>query len=140
MIIAYGVTIGICYLIIAGNFPYFEMFFIVGLMVSITPWTTSNLLLITAMIITLANHFLNVTILTYPAIIICYLSTLIFNEEYKVKIIFILVLVLELAYGFALLPGLYNSFPDANKTTFYYVFPIFMFLLRMMVALLYWMI
>ena len=109
-------------------------------MVSITPWTTSNLLLITAMIITLANHFLSVTILTYPAIIICYLSTLIFNEEYKVKIIFILVLVLELVYGFALLPGLYNSFPDENKTTFYYIFPIFMFLLRTMVGLLYWMI
>ena len=70
------------------------MFFILGLMASITPWTTSNLLLVTAMIITLSNHFLNVTILTYPAIIICYLSTLIFNEEYKVKIIFILVLVL----------------------------------------------
>ena len=109
-------------------------------MVSITPWSFSNLLLLTGMIITICNNYLNITILTYPAIIICYLSTLIFNEEYKVKLIFILVFVLELAYGFALFPGLYNSFPDENKQAFYYVFPIFMFVLRTMVSLLYWMI
>ena len=138
--IAYGVTIGICYLISVGNFPYFELFFILGLMVSISPWSNSNLLMVCAMIITICNHYLNVRILTYPSIIICYLSTMIFNEEYKIKIIFILVLVIEMAYGFAFLPGLYNSFAENNKSAFYYVFPIFMFILRMMVSLLYWMI
>ena len=109
-------------------------------MVSISPWSHSNLLMICAMIITISNHYLNVRILTYPSIIICYLSTMIFNEEYKIKIIFILVLVIEMAYGFAFLPGLYNSFAADNKGAFYYVFPIFMFILRMMVSLLYWMI
>ena len=138
--IAYGVTIGICYLISVGNFPYFELFFILGLMVSISPWSNSNLLMVCAMIITICNHYLNVRILTYPSIIICYLSTMIFNEEYNIKIIFILVLVIEMTYGFAFLPGLYSSFAENNKSAFYYVFPIFMFILRMMVSLLYWMI
>ena len=48
-------------------------------MFSITPWSFSTLLLGSAMIIAICNHYLNVTILTYPSIIICYLATMIFN-------------------------------------------------------------
>lgn len=50
---------------------------------------------------------------------------------------FIFVLALVFAFGFALIPGIYDSFADDNKFSFYYVFPILMFLLRTIISSFY---
>lgn len=109
-------------------------------MISISPWSSTNLLMLTAIIITICNKYLTIGVLTYPSIMIIYFAVMILNEEYKVKIIFILALVLQLAFGFALIPGVYVSFTDDNQDSFFYVFPILMLVLRTMIQLLYWMI
>jgi hypothetical protein len=96
--------------------------------------------MLTAIIITICNKYLTIGVLTYPSIMIIYFAVMILNEEYKVKIIFILALVLQLAFGFALIPGVYVSFTDDNRDSFFYVFPILMLVLRTMIQLLYWMI
>ena len=103
-------------------------------MISVSPWTLSNLLLLTAGIIVICNNYLKVAVLTYPAIIICYLSVMLFNEKNKQKIIFIFCLVCVMAWGFAFIPGLYTAFSDDTKTTFYYIFPVFMVILRLIIS------
>ena len=102
---------------------------------SITPWSFSNLIMVIAAIIVIANYFLNVSVLSYPAIIICYLSVMMFNERNKEKIMIILVFVMEVAWGFGFLPGLYSAFDSNSKQAFYYLFPLFMLIIRVLVSI-----
>jgi len=78
--IGYGLFIAILYLIRAGSFPYFEVLLVIALTLTINPWKISNLLLpFTAIPITIANHYLGLSSLTYISILICYLGTMTFN-------------------------------------------------------------
>lgn len=87
--LAYGLLISICYLIKVSSFPYFQLLLVLGLMNSISPWSITNLVMLCAGIMVICNHFLKVSVLTYPAIFICYLSVMLFNERNKTKLLFI---------------------------------------------------
>lgn len=66
IVIAYGVFIGILYLIREGSFPYFEILLILAMTLTITPWKVSNILLpMTAIPITIANEYMGLSALTY---------------------------------------------------------------------------
>lgn len=58
IVIAYGLTIGIFYLIQAGNFPYFQILLVIGLTQSITPWSYTNITMILAAVVIIANKYL----------------------------------------------------------------------------------
>ena len=45
-----------------------------------------------------------------------------------------------MAWGFGLLPGLYSEFNTDAKEAFYYLFPLFMFLVRIMVYIFFYVI
>ncbi len=60
-----------------------------------------------------------------------------FNEKHKVKIVFLLALAIQLIFGFLVLPPIYRSLSNTNRV-YYYIFPLFMFLLRNIVQFLFW--
>jgi len=124
------------YLTRLGNFPYYEIIFIIALTASIQPWKVSNLLLFSAIAITICNNYLGLSSLTYFQIIMCYISVVSFNEKHKIKILFIVVLGLILLTGFLILPQMYIGVK--KQVIYYYIFPIIMFLLRSITQLLYW--
>lgn len=105
--IAYGLTIGLMYLIKVSDFPFFLILFVFGLMQSIYPWSFTNIIVLLSCAIIIANYFLKIKVLSYPAILICYFSVLLFNEHHKRKIFFLLVLVATLIWGFIVIPSLY---------------------------------
>ena len=66
IVIGYGGFIGVLYLIKLGSFPYFELLLILALTLTINPWKISTLLLpLTTIPITLVNHYLGLSSLTY---------------------------------------------------------------------------
>jgi hypothetical protein len=124
------------YLTKVGSFPYYEIIFIIALTASIEPWKISNLLLFCAIAITICNNYMGMNSLTYFQILACYISVLSFNEKHKIKILFIVVLGIILLTGFLILPKLYLGVN--NQVLYYYIFPIFMFVLRSITQILYW--
>ena len=120
------------YLIKATNFPFFLILYIFGLMFSLYPWSRSNVLFVLICLpIIIANYFMSIQILTYPSILICYFTVLIFNEHHKQKILYIPILILTIIWGFIIIPSVYSSLLKFNNPkTFYYVFPIFMWMIR----------
>ena len=94
-------------------------------------------MLITAIPLTIINNYLGLSVLTYPQILFCYLSVMVFNERHKIKILFLLALGLQLIVAFLILPVLYQQLTNGNQL-YYYLFPLFMFLLRNMVQMIYW--
>lgn len=80
LLIGYGVFLGIIFLLRLGNFPYFEVLFIIALTLTIHPWKVSNLILpFTGIPMTIINHYLGLSSLSYLKILICYLGTMAFN-------------------------------------------------------------
>lgn len=107
-------------------------------MMSIDPWKSSSVMLLLAIPIIIANYFLNLSFFTYPAIVICYYSVMSFNEKHKSKQVFILVLVFTIVYGLIILPAIYKSLEI--KIAFFYIFPLLIFFIRLMLNYSYWMI
>ena len=95
---------------------------------SINPYYFSNGLVLTAVVIAIVNNYINMTILTYPSIIICYLAALTFNEKHKIKILFIVVLALYIVFGFVVLPAIYSSLAIDSKIAYFYIFPLLIFI------------
>ena len=138
LFVAYSVTFSILYLIQLANFPYYEMILTIAFMMSIDPWKSSSIILLLAIPIIIANYLLNLSFFTYPAIVICYYSVMSFNEKHKSKQVFILVLVLTIIYGLIVLPAIHKSLEI--KVAFFYMFPLLMFLIRLVLNYSYWMI
>lgn len=127
------------YLIKVSNFPFFVVLYVFGLMFSISPWSKTNVILpLICLPIIIANFFLGIQILTYPSILLCYFSILIFNEHYKSKLLYIPTLILTILWGFLVIPSVYTSFLNFNNSKgFYYIFPLFMFIIRTTVYIAY---
>lgn len=139
LFIAYAVTFTILYFIRLANFPYFELILIIAFTVAIQPWRSSNLLMLIAIGIVIGNYFLNLSLFTYPSIIICYYSVMVFNENYKKKQLFVLVLIFTLVFGFIVMPAIAKSLNSQGKFSIYpYIFPVLMLLLRTVVSCCYW--
>lgn len=131
LVLGYGVTIGLMYLIKVSQFPYFYLLLMFGLMNSVSPWSPSNLIMLVGCGIIIGNFFLGVQVLTFPAILVCYFAVLIFNEHHKHKLLFIVVVVGVLVWGFVVVPALFLQFSNiGNRQGFYYVFPLFIFIIR----------
>jgi hypothetical protein len=113
---------------------------IAALALSINPFYLSNGLVLAAAAIAIVNNYIGMSILTYPSILICYLATLTFNEKFKIKLLFVLALVVYILYGFVFLPALYQAFNAQSKIAYYYLFPLFMFIFRTIGKLIYWVI
>jgi hypothetical protein len=80
VLIGYGTFVGIMYLIKLGNFPYFELLFIMALTLSMHPWRISSLILpLSGIPIIIVNHYLGLSSLTYIEILICYVGVMAFN-------------------------------------------------------------
>lgn len=140
MVIGYGLLLGILYLAKVLSFPYFEVVLILSLMLTIKPWRTSSLLFLASAIpITVINHYNGMSTLTYIQILVCYLSILTFNQKHKAKILFIAGIVLEVLFGFMLLPAVFKAIKP-NLQIYYYLFPLLMFLLRSLVQFNYWLV
>ncbi len=60
-----------------------------------------------------------------------------FNEKYKLKILFILVIVVQILVGLFMLPAFFK-FIGFREEVYFYLFPLFAFLLRNFVQLVYW--
>lgn len=92
-----------------------------------------------AIAIVFGDHFLNISVFTYPSIIICYYSVLAFNEKYKKKQLFVFVLIFTMVFAFAVMKAIANSlFNQGNITAYVFVFPIFMLILRTTLSCCYW--
>lgn len=127
------------YLVTATGFPFFQLLLVASLMLSIWPWSLTNVLMLVAWAVIIANYFLRIQALTYPIILICYFSVLIFNERHKNKIIFIPVLILLVVWGFIVIPSLFVQFRTVlgNVQGFYYIFPLFVFMIRIFLYIAY---
>lgn len=77
--LAYAVNIGLMYLIQLTSFPFFLLLFVMGLMASVMPWSKTNIIMGVVGAVVVANFYLRIQILTYPAILVFYFSVLIFN-------------------------------------------------------------
>lgn len=88
--------------------------------------------------IAIVNNYLKTQLLTYPAILFCYGAILLFNEKYKIKILILIILVIQLVFGFLVIPSFYSIF--GTKNIFFYLFPLPMLLVRSFISLLYWLI
>ena len=60
-----------------------------------------------------------------------------FNEKYKVKILFILVIVVEVLVGLFMLPAVFRML-EFKQEIYFYLFPVIVFVLRNFVQLVYW--
>lgn len=67
------------YLIKITNFPFYLLIYVFGLLLSITNWYNSNIIMLVCCFGIIANYYLQIQILTYPIIIICYFCIQIFN-------------------------------------------------------------
>lgn len=86
----------------------------------------------------IANFYLQIQVLTLPIIMIFYFSVLIFNEHNKIKLLFIPVIVITMVWGFIVIPSLYAQFVRLQKPSeFYYVFPLFMYMIRVFLYMVY---
>ena len=114
------------------------MLLILSLTLTIQPFKSSTLIFpLASLPITIANHYMGMSSLTYIQILICYLAVLFFNQRHKIKILFILVIIFQVIAGFLVLPGLYQLLKSQTKV-YYYLFPLIMFVIRSLVQLLYW--
>jgi len=139
--VAYSVTFALLYFIRLAEFPYFELILIIAFTAAIHPWRSSNLLVLVAIGIVFGNHFLGLGVLTYPSIIICYYSVMVFNESYKKKQLFVIILIFTMIYGFIILKAIASSLFNQGKiSTFAFIFPILILILRITLSYSYWVI
>ena len=141
LVVAYSVTFALLYFIRIAEFPYFELILIIAFTVAVQPWKSSNLLMLIAVGIVFGNHFLGLGVFTYPSIMICYYSVLVFNENHKKKQLFVIMLVLTMVYGFIVLRAIATSLFNQGKiSTFAFIFPILMLGIRVTLSYSYWVI
>lgn len=94
-----------------------------------------------AVVIVFGNHFLGLGVFTYPSIVICYYSVLVFNENYKKKQLFVIILIFTMVYGFIILRAISTSLFNQGKiSTFAFIFPILMLIIRVTMSYSYWVI
>jgi hypothetical protein len=94
-----------------------------------------------AVVIVFGNHFLGLGVFTYPSIVICYYSVLVFNENYKKKQLFVIILIFTMVYGFIILRAIATSLFNQGKiSTFAFIFPILMLIIRVTMSYSYWVI
>lgn len=141
MIVAYSVTFAVLYLIRAGEFPYFELILTLALTAAVDPWRSSNLLMLVGTCVVLGNHFLGLSVFTYPSIAIAYYSLLVFNERHKRKQLFVLAAFLLIIFSFLLLPAISNGLKSQGKlSTYAFIFPLLMLIARTSLAYFYWLV
>ena len=139
-VLAIGITIGLMFLAKVTTFPFFQGFFMVGILLNIRPISFSSILVILCMVfMIISNYFLNVIILSYPEMAICYISLYFFKEKKKKNILWILVFGLYIGFSF-IFGAFYNALDTESKYVFFYVFPIIMLLLKLIVGMIFWII
>lgn len=105
------------------------------LCLSVTPFQITNLFMVLAIPMAIANYNLDVFILTYPEIVICYLSHFLFSNSNKKQLLWILPTTLFAAFGFLILPGIGVELAGP-KMALYYMFPWLCLLIRTVCSLL----
>ena len=112
---------------------------IIAFTFAVHPWKSSNLLMLIAIGIVFGDHFLGLSVFTYPSIIVCYYSVLAFNEKYKKKQLFVFVLVFTLVFAFIAMRAIANSLFNQGKiSTYAFIFPLLMLILRTVLNYCYW--
>ena len=138
--VAIGITIGIMFLLRVAPFPYFESLFIAGMFRTIQPLGgTGSLIMVCSICILIVNYYLNVRILSYSSAVICYTSVYFFKEKHKKNILWVGVFAVYVGCSF-MIGAIYNAFKTSDKYIFYYIFPIVMLLMKVIVGLLFWII
>jgi len=140
LFVAYAVTFALLYFIKLANFPYYELLLVVAFTASVSPWVSSNTLVLLAIPMIFANYFLGLSYFTYPSIAICYFAVLSFNEKHKKKQIFVIIAIFTIIFGFVILPAIYKALPSSSKGAYVYIFPLLMLVIRTVISYGYWVI
>lgn len=118
------------------RFPIFNCLLSVALMYLLQPFHKINMAIVLLGIpINIINYYLEVGILTYPALFILYLSCYVFNEYYKISLLWILNVIVLGLFGFACLPNIYQYLGESSKFIFYFIFPPVLYVVRLALGL-----
>lgn len=85
---------------------------------------------------TVANYNLGTWVLSYPQTVICYLSYYIFSDRNFKKLLWIVVSVLYMLFGFIVLPGIAGALGKEFRFVLYYLYPWMLILVRLLSGLL----